>query len=350
MRESNKVFVAGHRGLVGSAIVRRLRQLGFQNLLLRTRSELELTDAGAVRSLFERERPTHIFFAAAKVGGIMANSTYPADFIRENLLVQNSIIDAAHAAGVEKMVFLGSSCIYPKHAVQPIREDALNSGPLEPTNEAYAVAKIAGITMCRSYNRQYGTRFISIMPTNLYGPGDNFDLSASHVLPALIRRFHDAKMRGDAEVVVWGSGAPRREFLHVDDMADASVHLMRVWAEPGEDGETIGGPDAVNEIVNVGFGSDVSIGELAALVRNTVGFEGELRFDHSKPDGTPRKWLDSSRLRATGWAPRIGLAEGVASTYRWFLEHHEDARLGALESDTGNQSSGGSAPSVVAAR
>jgi GDP-L-fucose synthase len=328
MRSDDRIYVAGHRGLVGSAIVRRLEHLGYRNLVLRTRAELDLTDARRVRAFFEQERPQYVFLAAARVGGIMANNTYPADFIRDNLLVQDSVIDAAHTTGVEKMVFLGSSCIYPKHAEQPIREEALNTGPLEPTNEAYAVAKIAGITMCRAYNRQYGSRFISIMPTNLYGPGDNFDLSGSHVLPALIRRFHEAKARGDAEVVVWGSGSPRREFLHVDDMADASVHLMRVWAEPSADGSIVGGPDAINEIVNVGFGDDVSIRELAELVRRIVGFEGELRFDHTKPDGTPRKWLDSTRLRSTGWTPRIGLEEGVASTYAWFLEHHDEARLG----------------------
>jgi GDP-L-fucose synthase len=328
MRADDRIFVAGHRGLVGSAIVRRLEALGYENLVLRTRTELDLTDIARVRTFFERERPSHVFLAAARVGGIMANNTYPADFIRDNLLVQHSVIDAAHATGVEKLVFLGSSCIYPKHAEQPIREEALNTGPLEPTNEAYAVAKIAGITMCRSYNRQHGTRFMSIMPTNLYGPGDNFDLSGSHVLPALIRRIHEAKLRNDAEVVVWGSGSPRREFLHVDDMADASVHLMRVWAEPGADGQIVGGPDAINEIVNVGFGDDVSIRELAELVRRVVGFEGALRFDRTKPDGTPRKWLDSTRLRRTGWTPRIGLEEGIASTYAWFLAHHDEARLG----------------------
>jgi GDP-L-fucose synthase len=332
MLREDKVYVAGHRGLVGSAIVRRLEGLGFHNLLVRKRSELDLTDSARVRDFFERERPDYVFLAAARVGGIMANNTYPADFIRDNLLVQDSVIEAAHATGVKKMVFLGSSCIYPKHAEQPIREEALNTGPLEPTNEAYAVAKIAGITMCRAYNRQHGSRFISIMPTNLYGPGDNFDLSGSHVLPALIRRFHEAKVRRDPEVVVWGSGSPRREFLHVDDMADASVHLMRVWAERGDDGNVVGGPDAINEIVNVGFGDDVSIRELAELVRRTVGFQGALRFDHTKPDGTPRKWLDSTRLRSTGWLPRIGLEEGVASTYAWFLEHHDEARLGESES------------------
>jgi GDP-L-fucose synthase len=328
VKPADRIFVAGHRGLVGSAIVRRLEDTGYRNLLLRTRDELDLRDSGAVRRLMEQERPSHVFLAAAKVGGIYANDSYPADFIRDNLLVQHAIIDAAYHAGVAKMVFLGSSCIYPKFADQPIREDSLLTGALEPTNEAYAVAKIAGITMCRSYNRQYGTRFISIMPTNLYGMGDNFDRANSHVMPALIRRFHDAKLGGAPEVVVWGTGSPRREFLHVDDMADASIHLMQVWAEPGADGATVGGPNAVNEIVNVGYGDDVSIRELAELVRDVVGYEGELRFDTSKPDGTPRKLLDSSRLRATGWRPRIGLRDGVAATYAWFLEHLEDARLG----------------------
>ena len=328
MRQSDKVFVAGHRGLVGSALVRRLRALGFDNLVLRTRDELDLADIAAVRSFFEAERPSHVFLAAAKVGGILANSTYPADFIHDNLLVQLSLTEAAHATKVEKMLFLGSSCIYPKFAEQPTREESLLTGELEPTNEAYAVAKIAGIVMCRSYNRQYGTRFISVMPTNLYGEGDNFDRAGSHVLPALIRRFHDAKLAGDAEVVVWGSGTPRREFLHVDDMADASIHLMRVWAEPGADGMVVGGPNAINEIVNVGYGDDIAIGELATLVRELVGFSGSLTFDTSKPDGTPRKLLDSSRLRATGWRPSISIRDGIAKTYAWFLAHHAEARLG----------------------
>lgn len=329
MQHSDRIFVAGHRGLVGSGIVRRLQATGYRNLLLRTRQELDLVDADAVRHFFETERPSHVFLAAAKVGGILANSSYPADFIRDNLLVQHAVIDAAYRTGVSKLVFLGSSCIYPKFAEQPIREDSLMTGELEPTNEAYAVAKIAGITMCRSYNRQYGTRFISIMPTNLYGIGDNFDRAGSHVLPALIRRFHEARVDGLPEVVVWGSGAPRREFLHVDDMADASIHLMRVWGEPGADGTIVGGPDAVNEIVNVGFGDDISIRELAELVREIVGYRGALRFDTSKPDGTPRKLLDSSRLLATGWRPRIHLRQGIAATYEWFLEHHDEARLGA---------------------
>jgi GDP-L-fucose synthase len=329
MQANDTIFVAGHRGLVGSAIVRRLRALGFGNLLLRTRRELDLLDQQAVRSFFEAERPGYVFLAAAKVGGILANSTYPAEFIRDNLLVQLNVIDAAYAVNVQKLLFLGSSCIYPKFADQPIREEALLTGALEPTNEPYAVAKIAGITLCRSYNRQYGTRYISVMPTNLYGEGDNFELSGSHVLPALIRRFHDAKVRGDAEVVVWGTGAPRREFLHVDDMADASVHLMQIWAEPSNGTVAFGGPDAVNEIVNVGYGSDISIRELAELVRGVVGYEGRLRFDLDKPDGTPRKLLDSSRLLATGWRPKVALEQGITATYDWFLAHHENARLGA---------------------
>jgi GDP-L-fucose synthase len=328
MQKNDLIFVAGHRGLVGSAIVRRLRALGFTNLLLRTRQELDLADMAAVRAMFLAERPAYVFFAAAKVGGIMANNSYPAEFIRDNLLIQLNVIDAAHASDVKKMLFLGSSCIYPKFAEQPIREESLLTGALEPTNEPYAVAKIAGIVTCRSYNRQYGTRYISAMPTNLYGEGDNFDRNGSHVLPALIRRFHEAKLAGEPEVVVWGSGTPQREFLHVDDMADASVHLMQVWAEAGRDGGIVGGPNAVNEIVNVGYGSDVSIRELAELVREIVKYEGSLIFDSSKPDGTPRKLLDSSRLQATGWSPRVGLREGISSTYQWFLEHHEEARLG----------------------
>jgi len=327
LKQDARIFVAGHNGLVGSAIVRRLRALGYDNLLLRSRKELDLQDAGAVRAFFAAERPSHVFFAAAKVGGILANNSYPADFIRDNLLIQLNVIDGAYAAGVEKMLFLGSSCIYPKFAEQPIREESLLTGALEPTNEPYAVAKIAGIVTCQSFNRQYGTRYISAMPTNLYGEGDNFDRSGSHVLPALIRRFHDAKLAGDREVVVWGTGTPRREFLYVDDMADASIHLMQVWAERGADGAVVGGDNAVNAIVNVGFGDDVSIRELAELVSEVVGFAGTLGFDTSKPDGTPRKLLDSSRLHATGWSPKVSLREGIDRTYQWFLQHQADARL-----------------------
>ncbi|HEX6041627.1 GDP-L-fucose synthase [Longimicrobium sp.] len=308
MNRESKIYVAGHRGLVGSALVRRLEALGYNNLVYRTREQLDLEDPRAVREFFEDERPEYVFLAAARVGGIWANDTYPADFIRSNLVIQLNVVDAAWRTGVEKLVFLGSSCIYPKHAPQPIREEYLLSGALEPTNDAYAVAKIAGIKLCQSYNRQYGTRFVSVMPTNLYGPGDNFDLKTSHVLPALVRKFHEARLQGAPEVVVWGSGQPRREFLHVDDMADACVFVMREYED-------------VSQIINIGCGEDVSIAEAAALVRETVGYEGRIVYDRSKPDGTPRKLLDISRLRDLGWSPSIPLDRGLADTYAWFLEH-----------------------------
>jgi len=299
-----RIFVAGHRGLVGSAITRRLQAEGYSNLLLRPRSELDLTDALAVRGFFDAERPEYVFLAAAKVGGILANDSYPADFIRDNLAVQLNVIDSAWRAGVKKLAFLGSSCIYPKHAPQPMNESHLLTGPLEPTNEWYAIAKIAGIKMCQAYRKQYGFNAISLMPTNLYGPGDNFDLKNSHVLPALIRKFHEAKQRGDASVEIWGSGTPKREFLHVDDLADASVFLMKNYDE--------------TEIVNVGVGEDVSIAELADLVREVVDFPGDLRYDRTKPDGTPRKLLDVGKLHGLGWKAGIGLRDGIRSTYAWF--------------------------------
>jgi GDP-L-fucose synthase len=312
MNDGSRIFVAGHRGLVGSAIVRELGRQGFSNLLLRGRGDLDLRNQAAVEAFLQAERPDHVFLAAAKVGGIRANDTYPADFIRDNLQIQTNVIDSAWRAGVKKLCFLGSSCIYPKLAPQPLREDALLTGPLEPTNEWYAIAKIAGLKMCQAYRRQHGFNAISLMPTNLYGPGDNFDLQDSHVLPALIRRFHEAKIRGDAEVVVWGSGLPRREFLHVDDLANAAVFLMR-----GYD---------LEEPVNVGCGSDVTIRELAELVADVVGFGGTLVFDRSKPDGTPRKLLDVNRVEALGWRARIGLRDGVSATYRWFLENQPSIR------------------------
>ena len=296
----SRIYVAGHRGLVGAAICRALRAAGFENLVTRTHTELDLTSQAAVRTFFEEVRPEYVFLAAAKVGGILANDTRPAEFIRDNLLIQTHIIDAAHRAGVRKLLFLGSSCIYPKHAPQPIKEEYLLSGPLEPTNEWYAVAKIAGIKMCQAYRRQYGFNATCAMPTNLYGPGDNFDLETSHVLPALIRKFHEAKGAGAPAVTVWGTGNQRREFLHVDDLADACSFLMRHY-----DGE---------QIINVGVGEDVSIRELAELVREAVGFEGDIVFDTSKPDGTPRKLLDVSKLRALGWRSSIPLPEGIRRT------------------------------------
>lgn len=327
MQLNDRIYVAGHGGLVGSALVRRLRALGYENLILRTHRDLDLRDVSAARAFFDSERPQYVFLAAARVGGIRANIEYPADFIRDNLLVQCNAIESARAVGVEKLLFLGSSCIYPRNAPQPLREEYLLSGPLEPTNAPYAVAKIAGIVMCQSYNRQYGTRFMSVMPTNLYGEGDNFNLSTAHVLPALLRRFHEAKLASEGEVVVWGSGRPRREFLHVDDMADACVHLMNTWAEGEPAGAGVGGADAIDQFVNIGYGEDVSIRELAELIQRVVGFTGRLAFDQSKPDGMPRKLLDSSRLQVTGWQRRISLQEGVERTYAWLTEHYASARL-----------------------
>lgn len=301
-----RVFVAGHRGLVGSAVARRLSAQGY-DVLTRTRAELDLRDAGATEAYLRSARPDAVVLAAAKVGGIMANSTYPVQFLEDNLSIQLSVIAGAHRAGVRRLLFLGSSCIYPKHAAQPITEDALLSGPLEPTNEAYAIAKIAGLVQIRSYRRQYGASFISAMPTNLYGPGDNFDLETSHVLPALIRRFHEAKEQGLPELTLWGTGTPLREFLHVDDLAAACEVLLRRY-----DGD---------DTVNVGCGSDLTIADLAACVAEAVGYEGRIAFDPSRPDGTPRKLLDISRMRALGWTPTIPLVEGIARTYQaWRAE------------------------------
>ncbi len=304
---ASRIFVAGHRGLVGGAIVRRLTREGSTNIITRTHAELDLTDQAAVYAFFEATKPEYVFLAAAKVGGILANNTTPADFIRENLLIQTNAIDAAYRAGVKKLLFLGSSCIYPKLAPQPLKEEYLLTGPLEPTNDAYAVAKIAGIQMVKSYRRQYGFNGISLMPTNLYGPEDNFDLTTSHVLPALIRKIHEAKLADAPSVTVWGTGTPRREFLHVDDLADAAVFLMDIY-----DSE---------EIINVGVGDDVSIAELTALICEVVGYQGEVVYDTSKPDGTPRKLLDVTKLFDLGWRPTIPLREGVAATYAWYVKY-----------------------------
>jgi len=313
MTPESSIFVAGHRGLVGSAIVRRLRAGGFHNLVLRDRRELDLTRQAAVEDFFAEVRPEYVFFAAAKVGGILANDRYPAEFLQDNLIIQTNIIDAAWRGGTRKLLFLGSSCIYPKHAPQPIPEEALLTGPLEPTNEWYAIAKIAGLKMCQAYRRQYGFNAIAAMPTNLYGPGDNFSLKTSHVLPGLLRKIHDARKSGASEVEVWGTGKPRREFLYVDDLADACVFLMQKYDE--------------DRWINVGWGTDATIAELAHTICRVVGFEGTLRFDSSKPDGTPRKLLDTTRLRALGWSPRIELEVGIRSTYEWFLNHYESLKV-----------------------
>jgi GDP-L-fucose synthase len=310
MTPESKIFVAGHRGMVGSAVARCLRKKGYANVVVRTRQEVDLLDRAAVRRFFESERPEIVVDAAARVGGIIANYEKPVEFLLENLTIQNNVIQAAADFGCAKLLFLGSSCIYPKMAPQPIREDALLTGPLEPTNDAYAIAKIAGIKLCQSYAREYGKNFLSGMPTNLYGPFDNFDLHTSHVLPALIRKAHDAKKSGASEFVVWGSGTPRREFLHSDDLADACVFLLENYNSP--------------DVVNIGFGDDVTIRELAETVCDVVGFEGQLAFDSSKPDGTPRKLMDSSKLFALGWKPRIALRDGIADAYRWFLENRAE--------------------------
>ena len=306
MNKDARVFVAGERGLVGSAIRRALEARGFTKLVGRPRAQLDLRDQAAVERFFAESQPEYVFMAAAKVGGILANDTYPADFIRDNLQIQTHVIDAAYRHGVRKLCFLGSSCIYPRLAPQPLEESSLLTGPLERTNEWYAIAKIAGLKMCQAYAKQFGFNAISAMPTNMYGPGDNFDLTTSHVLPALIRKFHEAKVQGSPAVTLWGSGTPRREFLHTDDLADALCFLMESYDSP--------------EIINVGCGEDLTIAELAELVRGIVGFDGGIVFDRSKPDGTPRKLLDVTKLTHLGWRPKIALADGIRSTYRWFLE------------------------------
>lgn len=312
MNKTDKVYIAGHRGMVGSAIAKRLNELGYNNIVSRTSKELDLTDQAAVNAFFESEKPDYVFLSAAKVGGIFANDAYPAEFIRDNLLIQTNVIDAAYKNGVTKLLFLGSSCIYPKMANQPITEDQLLTGPLEPTNEWYAIAKIAGIKMCQAYRKQYGFNAISLMPTNLYGVGDNFHLENSHVIPALIRKFHDAKVNKADAVEVWGTGKARREFIDVKDLAEAAVYLMLNYDDA--------------EIVNVGTGVDVSIAELASLVKKVTGFDGVINYDTSKPDGTPRKLLDVSKLHSLGWKEEISLEEGLTNAYRWFLENQDNYR------------------------
>ena len=329
MNKNSRIYVAGHRGLVGSAIYRRLESEGYTNLVVKTSTELDLRRQADVEAFFEKERPVYIFLAAAKVGGIMANSTYPADFICDNLMIQTNIIHASYKYGVKKLLFHGSSCIYPKHAPQPMKEEYLLTGELEPTNEPYAIAKIAGIKMCQTYNKQHGTNFISVMPTNLYGPNDNFDLETSHVLPALIRKFHEAKLQMEQvkakvkdftqpepqpkpdlkpqPVVIWGTGTPRREFLYIDDLSDACLFLMKEY-----DG---------SEIINVGVGEDISIRDLGSLIKEIVGYEGDIAYNDSRPDGTPRKLLDVSKLNALGWKAKTSLREGIARTYDWYVKN-----------------------------
>lgn len=312
MTHASRIFIAGHRGLVGSAVVRRLEQLGHQNILTATRDQLDLRDQAAVNYWFRANRPDYVYLVAGTVGGIMANSTRPAEFIYDNMMIHATVVHSAHLFGVKKLLYLGSSCIYPRLASQPMKEEELLSGPLEPTNEAYAIAKIAGIKLCQSYRTQYGSDFISAMPTNLYGPNDNFDLTSSHVLPAMIRRFHDAREAGRNEVTVWGTGQPKREFLHVDDLADACIFLMNHYDQSMH--------------INVGTGEDVTIAELAEMIRRIVYPTASIVYDTSKPDGSPRKLLDVSRLHTLGWRHRISLGEGIEQTYQWFLEHRASAR------------------------
>lgn len=310
MEKGEKIFIAGHEGMIGSAILRRLREDIFTNLVIRTSSELDLTDQKMVSGFFMDEKPGYVFLTVAKTGGILANSKYPAEFIYSNLQIQSNVIHSAWKSGVKKLLFLGSSCIYPKGCPQPIKEEYLMSGKLEPTSEPYAIAKIAGIRMCQSYNSEYGTDYISVVPADLYGPNDDFNPETGHVLPSLITKMHQAKIGNGNEVVIWGTGSPRRECLHVDDLADACVFLMNHYDE--------------SEMINVGYGEDLSIKDLALLIKDAVGFDGDIIFDESKPDGTPRKLLDSSKIRRTGWTPKIGLEKGISQTYEWYKKHMEN--------------------------
>jgi GDP-L-fucose synthase len=307
MESDSKIYIAGHTGLVGSAIQRKLKERGYSNIIGRTREELDLERQTQVEPFFEEQRPEYVFLAAAKVGGIFANNSFPAEFIYSNIMVQTNVIHSAYRTGVKKLLFLGSSCIYPKHCPQPMKEEYLLTGPLEPTNEPYALAKIAGIRTCQSYNRQYGTNYISVMPTNLYGPNDNFDLETSHVIPALIRKFHEAKIQSNSSVTIWGTGSPRREFLHVDDLADACIFLMNHYDE--------------SDMINIGCGEDISIAELALLIKDIVGYTGNIEYNVDKPDGTPQKLLDVSKLKSLGWQPKLSLREGIKKTYEWYCEN-----------------------------
>ena len=341
MPRRSSIYIAGHRGLVGSAIVRRLKSSGYENLVTRTHSELDLTRQADVEAFFEKVRPEYVVLAAAKVGGIMANNTYPAEFIQQNLAIQLNVIHQAWRSGVKRLLFLGSSCIYPRDCPQPMKEEYLLTGPLEATNSPYAVAKIAGIEMCSAYNRQYGTRFLAVMPTNLYGPGDNFDLKNSHVLPALIRKMHEAKSAGLESVTIWGTGSPRREFLHSDDLADACVYLMGLPDETFDQAlnpEVSAPANYSLPLVNIGCGEDITIKDLALLIKHIVGFKGSLTFDTSKPDGTLRKLLDVSRINALGWKQRIGLRDGIENAYHWYLENYrklDSGRGGRVDRLTG---------------
>jgi GDP-L-fucose synthase len=307
MESDSKIYIAGHTGLVGSAIQRKLKEQGYSNIIGRTREELDLERQTQVEPFFEEQRPEYVILAAAKVGGIFANNSFPAEFIYSNIMVQTNVIHSAYRTGVKKLLFLGSSCIYPKHCPQPMKEEYLLTGPLEPTNEPYALAKIAGIRTCQSYNRQYGTNYISVMPTNLYGPNDNFDLETSHVIPALIRKFHEAKIQSNSSVTIWGTGSPRREFLNVDDLADACVFLMNHYDE--------------SEMINIGCGEDISIAELALLIKDIVGYTGNIEYNIDKPDGTPQKLLDVSKLKGLGWQPKLSLREGIKKTYEWYCQN-----------------------------